>query len=201
MAQLGMMSRNMAPLLRNTALLGAFVASSCHAASSSLPTPASVLQAAALADSYWNANNAPGDCGWTRGTLFAGKTAYYNITQDRAGEREFNERRRGACDMSYGNPLLPAEYIANWSSAQHWTCGGPGSSALDPNNFACGMSYAAQYELQPANYKLALLVSLQQAIAQSPLYAWYWVDTFFMALGTWVRYACARRCTPVMISC
>lgn len=48
------------------------------------------------------------------------------------------------------------------------------------------MSYAAQYELQPANYKLALLVTLQQSLAQSPLYAWYWIDTL-MGLGTYVR--------------
>ena len=85
------------------------------------------------------------------------------------------------------------EYVASWAGNHSWACGGPGGDALDPNNYACGMSYAAQYELQPANYKLALLVTLQQAIAQSPLGAWFWVDTFFMALGTWVRvsYHCA----------
>ena len=70
------------------AAVGASLLWACNAVS--LPTPTSVLEAAALADSYWNANNAPGDCGWTRGTLFAGKTAYYNITQSPAGEREFN---------------------------------------------------------------------------------------------------------------
>ena len=48
------------------------------------------------------------------------------------------------------------------------------------------MTYAAQYELQPANYKLALLVTLQQSIAQSPLYSWYWIDTL-MGLGAYVR--------------
>ena len=81
---------------------------------------------------------------------------------------------------------LDSAYIASWAASHNWTCGGPGGDVLDPNNFACGMSFAAQYELSPANYKLALLVSLQQAIAQSPLYSWWWVDTFFMSFGTWV---------------
>ena len=67
-------------------------------------------------------------------------------------------------------------YIAGWAVSNNWDCGGPS----DQNNFACGISYAAQYELSPANYKLALFVTLQQSIARAPLYAWWWVDCFFM---------------------
>ena len=60
-----------------------------------LPSPASVLHAAALADAYWQENNTPGNCTWTSGTLFAGKTAYYNITQDPVGERKYRQVAKG----------------------------------------------------------------------------------------------------------
>ena len=84
--------------------------------------------------------------------------------------------------------LFLAAYLEGWAASHNWTCGGPGISSQDPNNYACGMGYSAQYEHSPANYKLALFVTLQQAIAQSPPYSWWWVDTFFMSLGTWYGY-------------
>ena len=54
-----------------------------------LPSPTTVLRAASLADAYWLEHNAPGNCTWTRGTLFAGKTAIYNVTHDSTGYRKY----------------------------------------------------------------------------------------------------------------
>lgn len=75
-----------------------------------LPSPTDVYNAAEEADSYWQAHNDPGNCGWTRGTLFAGKTAHYNMTRDKnasglaaVGARSTSTRR------SRGSPALLAQ--------------------------------------------------------------------------------------------
>jgi unsaturated rhamnogalacturonyl hydrolase len=137
----------------------------CVVSAAPLPSPTSVLAAMAAADDYFIVHNAFGDCGWTRGTYFAGESAHFSVT---------------------GNASLTA-FSTAWAVAHNWSCGGPGNNSLDPGSSACGMTYSALYELAPANYKLALLVTLQQAIVNSPPYSWWWVDTL-MALGTWYGY-------------
>jgi hypothetical protein len=163
----------------------ALAIASCVGAAPPLPSPASVLAAMGAADDYFIAHNPAADCGWTRGTYFAGESAHFNVS---------------------GNLSLTA-FSTSWAESHNWTCGGkkhyrvvfsgpssvslcgggkrfpaplpslgPDPSSLDPNNYACGMTYSALYELDPANYKLALLVTLQQAIANSPPYSWWWVS-------------------------
>lgn len=135
-------------------------------AAPALPTPASVLAAMAAADSYFELNNALGDCGWTRGTYYAGAMEHYKV--------------------SGNNTVL--SYIENWASNHSYICGGPGAAALDCNSFACGMPYAELYELQPANQKLALVVTMDQAIQNYTGYDWWWVDCMFMGLGAFNHY-------------
>lgn len=109
------------------------------------------------------ANNAIGDCGWTRGAYYAGHMAAYGMTKNAS--------------------LL--SWATSWANNHSWSCGG----SLNANDFACGMGYSALYNIAPVDYKLALTVTMDKAIREYVGYDWWWVDTLFMGLGAFFEYA------------
>lgn len=61
-------------------LSAALLVAAAHAVPT-LPTPSSIIFAMNSAAQYYQAHNGlAGDCGWTRGTYFAGSMAHYNVT-------------------------------------------------------------------------------------------------------------------------
>ena len=144
-------------------------ASTAHAA---LPAPSEVQASLASASAYFRAQpvNAPSaaaqDCGWEHGALYSGHTEHMKVAP--AAER----------------PALTA-WALRWATAHNWTCN---SLWTDPNNIACGMGYAALYDAAPADYKLALAVTLDRGVEQWTPYSWWWVDTLFMGLPTMILY-------------
>jgi unsaturated rhamnogalacturonyl hydrolase len=106
----------------------------------------------------------PSDCGWTRGTYYAGHMAYHATTQDAAA----------------------LDFATAWASLHNYTCGGLWQ---DPNNIACGLAFADLYDLAPADYKLALAVTMDHSVQRWVGYDWWWVDTLFMGLASMIRYA------------
>ena len=78
--------------------------------------------------------------------------------------------------MHYGvsqNATLLA-WAERWANVHNWTCGGVWD---DGNYMACGQAYAALYEIAPADYKLALAVTMDRAIqhyANSTFYGQDW---------------------------
>ena len=97
------------------ALLMAPAALAAAAAAMSLPTPASVLAAADSANAYYIAHNTMGDCGWTRGTYYAGSLAHFSISK---------------------NTTVAALALA-WANNHSWICS---SDPLNCNSFTCGMA-------------------------------------------------------------
>ena len=74
--------------------------------------------------------------------------------------------------MYYHNVSGDAAALAvatSWATAHNWTCGGLWQ---DPNNIACGMAYAALYDLAPQDYKLALAVTMDHSVQRWVGYDW-----------------------------
>ena len=131
------------------------------ALAAALPAPASVVAAMDAAAQYYQARNTDGDCGWTRGTYYAGSMAHYATTKNET------------------IALLAERWAANHS----YVCSDAGD-AYDCNSFACGMTYAALYQRAPAPQKLALAVTMDLAIGNYVGQDWWWVDCMFMGLGS-----------------
>ena len=74
------------------------------------PTPASVLAAMDLANAYFTGHNSPGDCGWTRGTYYAGSIAHYHA----------------GCSVGGGSGCNATllSYISSWAASHNYSCGG-----------------------------------------------------------------------------
>lgn len=72
-----------------------------------------------LANNYFQTNHyiPVGDCGWQISTYFAGLMAYYNISNDAS----------------------IIEYANTWAENALYVCW-IGPYALNPNNYACGMT-------------------------------------------------------------
>ena len=148
-------------------MLRALVTLQCASlAFGALPAPGSVISAMNSAAQYYQSHNALGDCGWTRGTYYAGSMAHYNVT---------------------GNKTIAALATA-WAANHSWVCKDAGDP-LDCNSFACGMTFARLYEIAPSDEKLALAVTMDRAINTYTGYDWWWSDCEFMGLGTYFHYA------------
>ena len=109
---------------RKMSLILLVVSMLAAAASVPLPSPDTVLAAANAANSYFIAHNSQGDCGWTRGTYYAGSLAHYGISK---------------------NETLVALATA-WASNHSWVCAG---DSLNCNSFTCGISYVRGVECSP----------------------------------------------------
>ena len=135
-----------------------------------LPPPAAILANMKAGSGYFMAQPAnapsakPSDCGWTRGTLYTGLMAYQNVSGDGAA----------------------LAFSSTWAALHNWTCGGLWE---DPNNIACGMAFAALYDLAPQDYKLALSVTMDRSVQRWVGYDWWWVDTLFMGLASMIEYS------------
>ena len=133
-----------------------------HAA---LPPPATVLATLELvfADFAQRTRDAP--CGWERGAYFFGHSEAANVTGS-AAMRAFGEA---------------------WAEANHWECAG----SFNANDFACGWGYASLFRAAPADYKLALGVTMARLQA-SPSFGNYWaswVDALAMSISQFIDYA------------
>ena len=139
-------------------------------ASAALPPPATILANLKAGSSYFTSqpgnepNGKIGDCSWTRGTFYSGLMYYHNVSGDAAA----------------------LAVATSWATAHNWTCGGLWQ---DPNNIACGMAYAALYDLAPQDYKLALAVTMDHSVQRWVGYDWWWVDTLFMGLASMIEYS------------
>ena len=117
------------------------------------------------ANSYFVTHNAPGDCGWTRGTFYDGQSALYEVSK---------------------NASVLA-YLTGWAVTHNYSCSdGKPANDFDANNQCAGHAYARLYEAAPADYKLAMSVTLSRQILNVTVPTlWNWVDALFMALPTW----------------
>lgn len=83
------------------------------------------------------------------------------------------------------------QFIKQWAVENNYTCAnGSPSYDYDANKQCSGHSYARLYEWAPADYKLAMAVTLEKQAAatlNNPT-LWNWVDALFMALPTWMKY-------------
>lgn len=131
------------------------------------PTPSSILAAMASASTYFMANNEIGNCDWQRGTLYDGLSSYANVSGDAAA----------------------LAFVDLWAETFNYTCSdGNPVYDFDANKQCSGHTYARLYERAPADYKLAMAVTLDRQIANKDTSLWTWVDALFMALPTWMRY-------------
>ena len=136
----------------------------------SLPTPASVLKDLSIANSYFisQPGNAPkassDDCGWTRGTFMSGHMAHYSVSHD-------------SSLLDWGN---------RWAAVHNWTCD---NNWKDANFYACGQAYASLYHTAPADYKLALAITMDHAVQAYTGYDWFWVDALFMGMSSFFQYS------------
>lgn len=108
----------------------------------------------------------------------------------------------------------PAATVALWAEHHQWRCDDALVKRKAPDYYACGQAYLIMWEHSRTPDRLAFLPTLlvclrfliacahtvqlrifvtQSAAATSPLYAWHWVDTLFMSLGTWYGYGRATR--------
>ena len=144
------------------ALRASLLAVSAHAVAgaafglSAPPSAASVLADIDLADAYFRAHNPPGDCGWTRGTYYAGAISHYHATCGGAS----------GCDASLLN------FISGWAESHKYACAG----SINANDEACGQTYTELYELSPSSDKLALSATLEEQIHSNSTKDWNWVE-------------------------
>ena len=111
-----------------------------------VPSPSSVLEAMQSANDYFMTHNPTGNCDWERGTYYDGATAYYNVSKDSKA----------------------LSFIETWAISNNWTCSnGEHTPAYDydANKQCSGHSYARLYNLAPADYKLAMAVTLERQAA------------------------------------
>lgn len=127
------------------AIFSACLVASASAKRVSLPVPSTVLTAMGSAAEYYQQHTplSTQDCGWETGTFYAGFMELYNVT---------------------ANATVLSMATA-WAAEHNYVCGGPGNDALNCNNFACGMSYASLFDIAPADYKLALVATMERAVA------------------------------------
>lgn len=128
-----------------TSLAGAFAVQA--------PVPADVLTAMNAANSYFMANNPTGDCGWTRGTYYAGNMAHYISTCE-----------MGACNASVLN------FSSTWALGHNYSCAG----SINANDEACGQSYVDLYKLDPNHDPkyLNLQYTLDKQVASNSTSDW-----------------------------
>ncbi len=131
------------------------------------PTPASVLAAMALANDYFltSVSGGLGDCGWERGTYWAGNAAHYDVSS---------------------NATLLA-LADQWAVSHGYAC----HNSTNANDQICGAAYAQLYALLPAPSagRLALDVILSRQVANATMVEdWTWLDALFMALPTFIEY-------------
>jgi unsaturated rhamnogalacturonyl hydrolase len=131
-----------------------------------LPSPPAVRAVMDAVTGAFMAANPPGDCHWQRATFFMG-----------AGE---------TLSLTNGTALL--DYSSAWAEANYWCCGG----ALDPNDMGAGWGFSTLWPFAPADYKLALGVTMNRALGTQPSplppYSWWWVDTLAMNVPQWLAY-------------
>ncbi len=133
-------------------------------------TPGSVIAAMDLANGYFTGRNPPlAECGWTRGTYFAGAIAHY----------------RAGCEGFTGCNASLLSYISAWAASHNYSCGG----SINANDEVCGATYVELYELDPQPSYLALRTTLDGQVANPDVGGWNWVDALFMGLPTWMRFA------------
>ena len=143
--------------------------------SAALPPAADVLSAVTSASLYWDSlpssqpTGLTSDCGWERGAYYSGHVELMHTTP--------NATHKAAL-LAFGN---------TWGALHNWSCAGTLGSA---NDIACGQGFAGLYDAAPQDYKLALAVTLDRAVAQWARQAdnWGWVDLLFMGLPTMLLY-------------
>ena len=150
-------------------LLATTAATAAALTSAADPVPAQVLAAMDAADSYFTGHNAAGDCGWTRGTYFAGAIDHYEST----------------CAGASGCNATLLAYITSWAEGHNYSCAG----SINANDEACGATYAQLYRLAPAPNKLNLRFTLDKQVESNSTSDWNWVDALFMGLPTFMRFA------------
>jgi rhamnogalacturonyl hydrolase YesR len=135
------------------------------------PNPIDVLAAMNAANNYFTGNNPSGDCGWTRGTYFAGSISHYQRTCDTG---------TAGCNKT----LLT--WIETWAEGHNFSCSG----SINANDEACGQTYLHLYELSKNKNALNLRYTLDKQVNNHTFNGdWNWVDALFMALPTFVRFA------------
>lgn len=133
--------------------------------SAALPPPADILATLNLVFSDFASRTTDTPCGWTRGAYFFGHSEAYNVT---------------------GSPAMRA-FAESWADANHYECGG----SFNANDFACGWGYSTLYRAAPADYKLALGVTMARLQA-SPEFKSYWaswVDALAMSISQFIDYS------------
>lgn len=106
------------------------------------PDPASVLADMQAANSYFatvTAKGQLGDCGWERGTYWAGNAEHYDVS---------------------ANATLLARATA-WAQSWGYAC----KNSTNANDQICGEAYRRMYELAPSPDKLGLDVVLGQMVS------------------------------------
>jgi rhamnogalacturonyl hydrolase YesR len=135
------------------------------------PVPEDVLSSMNSANSYFTGHNSAGDCGWTRGTYFAGSISHYQRTCDTG---------TAGCNTT----LLT--WIETWAQSHNYSCNG----SINANDEACGQTYLHLYELTKNTDALNLRYTLDKQVNNKTFQGdWNWVDALFMALPTFVRFA------------
>ena len=109
------------------------------------------------------------DCDWQAGAFLQGVMAVYNATGD----------------MKY------KEYALNWSNGHKFeACHYPDTLKLidAANDESCGQTYTELYLLDKnETYLTNIETVLAEQVNRSKVDDWWWVDAFFMAMGTFSR--------------
>lgn len=104
-----------------------------------------------------------GDCGWERGTFYAGNAEHFAVS---------------------GNATL-VQLATAWAASHGYAC----QNSTNANNQVCGAAYAQLYTLAPAPEKLALREIMDAQVANASVVDdWNWLDALFMALPTFLEY-------------